>query len=231
MALEKLTILIEGKPKPIKALFNPEQIQITRSGWSQWEGKLIGRDRPATVSVTLFFDTTLLSANSFLSNLVSDNLPSIAANKLIDTVRPEDVRNYTQPIYNLTRKKGKNKPPFCRLRWGYGNVLLERGFLRSVTKTLTHFLDDGTPVRATMDCAFEEILDTSHMLKVQNPIDDPIRVVRRGETLSSIAKEEFEDPSLWRIIAEANKLDNPRQISPGQRLSVPPRPPNLSTDL
>ncbi|MCU0551548.1 MAG: LysM peptidoglycan-binding domain-containing protein [Leptolyngbya sp. Prado105] len=227
MALEKLTLLIEGKPKPIKALFNPQQIQVTRSGWSQWNGKFFGRDQPTSISLTLFFDTTLLRSNSFLSNLAADNLPPIVSNKLITTLRPEDVRLYTQPIYDLTRKAGKEKPPFCKLRWGYGNVLLERCFLKSVTKTLTHFLEDGTPVRATMNCTFEEVLDQSFLLKVRNPIDDPIRVVKRGETLSSIAAEEFGDPALWRIIATANQLDNPRQIVPGQRLTVPPRPADL----
>lgn len=46
--------------------------------------------------------------------------------------------------------------------------------------------------------------------------------MRRGETLTSIAAEEYNNPALWRVIAAANRLDNPRQITPGQRLTVPP---------
>ncbi len=222
MALEKLTIEVEGSlAPPIKALFNPERIQITRSGWNQWFGELTGRDQPATLTVDLFFDTTLRRSESLLGKLAADITPSAVSGLLLGTFTPEDVRNYTQPIYNLTRKKGNNKPPFCKIQWGRGNVLLQRGFLKSVTKTLTHFWEDGTPVRAMLNCTFEEVLDPKFELKVQNPIDDPIRVVRRGETLSSIAAEEFNDPAQWRLIAEANQMDNPRQIVPGQRLTVP----------
>ncbi|MGH2412760.1 MAG: LysM peptidoglycan-binding domain-containing protein, partial [Microcystaceae cyanobacterium] len=52
--------------------------------------------------------------------------------------------------------------------------------------------------------------------------DDPVRIVRRGETLSSIATEEYNDPSLWRLIAQENRLDDPRKLTPGQVLTVPP---------
>ncbi|WP_421658669.1 contractile injection system protein, VgrG/Pvc8 family [Leptothermofonsia sp. ETS-13] len=45
----------------------------------------------------------------------------------------------------------------------------------------------------------------------------------------SIAAEEFDDPAQWRLIAKANQMDNPRQIAPGQRLTVPPfRPDDTS---
>jgi hypothetical protein len=221
MALEKLEIEVEGVFLPLKVLFNPEQIQISRDGWSQQNGQFVGKNNPATLTVNLFFDTTLPASTSLLTNLVSEAVPSF----LLDgwsKYRPEDVRNYTQQIYNLTRKQGKNRPPFCKLTWGRGNVLLSRGFLKSVTKSLTHFLEDGTPVRALLNCTFEEILDPELEIRIQNPIDDPVRTVKRGETLSSMAAEEFNDPALWRLIAEANQMDNPRQLVPGQRLTVPP---------
>ena len=46
-------------------------------------------------------------------------------------------------------------------------------------------------------------------------------LVRRGETLSSIAAEEYEDPTCWRPIADANQLVNPRQVAPGTVLIIP----------
>jgi hypothetical protein len=219
MALEKLTIKVKDKAKPIEVLFNPEQIQITRSGYRQTsEGNLVHSNEPAIVSVNLFFDTTLLRSEGLLDRLVSDLTPSFLSTSL----GAEDVRRYTQDIYNLTRKLGNQKVPLCQLIWGKGNILLQRGILKSVTKTLTHFLPDGTPVRATLNCTFEEVLDPAIEVRIQNPIDDPVRIVQRGETLSSIAAEEFNNPALWRVLAEANQMDNPRQIAPGQSLTVPP---------
>jgi nucleoid-associated protein YgaU len=41
------------------------------------------------------------------------------------------------------------------------------------------------------------------------------------ETLWLIADEEYGDPSKWRRIAEANDLENPRDLRSGQRLVVP----------
>jgi nucleoid-associated protein YgaU len=45
--------------------------------------------------------------------------------------------------------------------------------------------------------------------------------VRRGDTLSSIAAEEYNDAMLWRPLAEANRINNPRVLTPGQVLVVP----------
>ncbi|MCU0516528.1 MAG: LysM peptidoglycan-binding domain-containing protein [Oscillatoria sp. Prado101] len=203
MALEKLKIAVEENyptfGRPVEVLFNPQQIQISRSGGTVKEGQLVGGEEPATLSIELFFDTTL------------------------GKFGPEDVQRYTKTIYNLTGKKGKlNRPPLCRLMWGKGNVWFLQGFLKDVSKTLTHFLEDGTPVRARLNCTFEEWVPPEYKQKSQNPVDDPTRIVRRGETLSSIAAEEYSDPSLWRVIADANKIDNPRAITPGQILTVPP---------
>jgi Contractile injection system tube protein/LysM domain len=219
MAIAKMTIEVKGQVKPIKVLFNPEQIQITRSGYHHGkDGALVHSNDPTRVSVNLFFDTTLLRSESLLGELAANITPSFLANPF----SPEDVRHYTQDIYNLTRKTGNGKAILCKLQWGRNNVLLQQGVLKTVTKTLTHFLADGTPVRATLNCVFEEVLDPEIEVRIQNPIDDPVRTVRRGETLSSIAAEEFNNPALWRVIADANQMDNPRQIVPGQSITVPP---------
>jgi nucleoid-associated protein YgaU len=47
------------------------------------------------------------------------------------------------------------------------------------------------------------------------------RIVRRGDTLSSIAIEQYNDVTQWRAIAIANDIDNPRALTPGQVLVIP----------
>jgi nucleoid-associated protein YgaU len=46
-------------------------------------------------------------------------------------------------------------------------------------------------------------------------------VVRTGETLSSISAAVFRDPALWREIALANAIADPRAVAPGTVLTIP----------
>lgn len=211
MSLEKLKIYAEKSkgqkpdqfPLLIKVPFNPNKITVTKSNKNEEQETYNFSDDPATLDIELFFDTTF----------------EIKPNK--------NVQNYTRLIYNLAQiNMNLKRPPRCRLVWGTisgkDSVLLPDGFLISVTKTLTHFLEDGTPVRATLDCTFKEWQEPGIKAKIGNPIDDPVRIVKQGESLSSIATEEYGDPSLWRIIAEENRLINPRILNPGMVLTIPP---------
>jgi len=45
--------------------------------------------------------------------------------------------------------------------------------------------------------------------------------VQPGDTLTTIALKVYGDPSLWHKIAEANRLENPDLILPGQVLVIP----------
>lgn len=208
MTLEKLKIYAEKNnpgdfKEEIKVLFNPNEISLTFPGGKIVENGLVVNDDSATLSLNLFFDTSL------------DN--------------QENVQDYTRKIVSLTLPrigKDKKRPPLCKIIWGTiggkDSILLANCFLETVTKKLTHFLEDGTPVRATLDCTFKEWKEPIKEKKIANPIDDPVRIVKRGETLSSIATEEFGDPSLWRVIAKENGLINPRKLPPGKVLTIPP---------
>ena len=43
-----------------------------------------------------------------------------------------------------------------------------------------------------------------------------------GERLDEVAAEQYGDPSLWRLIAVANNLPNPLQLTGRQLLQLPP---------
>ena len=48
-------------------------------------------------------------------------------------------------------------------------------------------------------------------------------IVQRGDTLSRIAANQYGDPSLWRVIADANPgVVSLRRPQPGQELIIPP---------
>jgi len=50
-----------------------------------------------------------------------------------------------------------------------------------------------------------------------------IYVVKKGDSLSKIAKEIYGDPNEWRRIFEANRdqIEDPDLIQPGQSLKIP----------
>jgi len=45
--------------------------------------------------------------------------------------------------------------------------------------------------------------------------------VREGDSLWLIAGRQYGDPAQWRFIAEANSIEDPRYLEPGQELIIP----------
>ncbi len=74
-----------------------------------------------------------------------------------------------------------------------------------VIQKYTYFLDDGTPVRATLNVTFKEYKTVQQQLQEINfqSSDKTKRMVfRDGDSLWFLASLEYGDPELWRAIAE-----------------------------
>src|SRR2546423_1926858 len=79
--------------------------------------------------------------------------------------------------------------------------------------------------RVTLSVSFREYRT------LREQLDDPRResadkskrrIVVGRDALWLIAAREYDDPTEWPRIAEANDLDDPREITPGQWLLLPP---------
>jgi hypothetical protein len=136
-----------------------------------------------------------------------------------------DVRVFTDAIYRLVRVEGKlHEPPRCDFVWGRFTF---HCYVERVSGRFTLFLEDGTPVRATLNVTFKEYVspeDSAATVKLSSADHTKTRAVRRGETLSSIAAEEYGDARAWRPIAQANGIENPRRLDAARLLVVPPLP-------
>ncbi|HYU34432.1 MAG TPA: LysM peptidoglycan-binding domain-containing protein [Thermoanaerobaculia bacterium] len=215
MALEKLKISVEVRPnvysaRPFEVLFNPTELKLDKNAhWVKLATS--GRDTaragfsysdPYTLSLDLFFDTYEKKTN---------------------------VRDYVREVAALATVQGDlHRPPRCKLAWGKNDFGGFQWVLESLSQRFTLFLPNGTPVRATLSCMFKQwrsAKEEALEVKRSSPDVAKTRVVRRGETLSSIAAEEYNDPSLWRPIAELNRIHNPRKVVPGQVLAIPPLQP------
>ena len=80
------------------------------------------------------------------------------------------------------------------------------------------------PLRASVDIVLVETPDEP---KPQNPTSGGVPdrrsvVLGAGDTLASLARQEYGDPNLWRALATANDVDDPSRVPPGTALVVPP---------
>ncbi len=64
-------------------------------------------------------------------------------------------------------------------------------------------------------------LPTSSVVEPENPGNLAVHVVKRGETLSIIARDKLGDVSRWKEIQSINNIPNPHLILPGRKLFLP----------
>lgn len=227
--LQRLTIERE-RGKPIEALFNPSEISISGSAsWEQEQPASYGAATTAgvdlefrsiearTLSVELFFDTYESRKEMGFKDALVSLLPTV-----LGEGEATDVRRYTQKVADLAEVvEGLHRPPVCRLSWGAFDIFT--GVLTSLDQRFTLFMEDGTPVRATLTCSFLGIaLEYQRKAKeLQSSDVAKTRQVRRNDTLHGIAAEEYRDAALWRHIARANGIVNPRDLRPGTVLTIP----------
>lgn len=136
----------------------------------------------------------------------------------------KSVREITDQIEKLTLVNGElHRPPVALLTWGTG--LSFKCILESFSLRFTLFLEDGTPVRAVMNTTWKEFSPPDAQLQgtPRHSADHTKRrIVKQGDTLSWIAGKEYDDPAKWRMIADANGIDDPLNLAPGTELIIPP---------
>lgn len=140
-----------------------------------------------------------------------------------------DVSKETAKISVLLEIDPKlHAPPPVKFVWGGGlhfTAVIER-----LTQRFTMFREDGVPVRATLNVTFKEYKTIAEQLARPKEPAGPNessdwskrRIVAENDRLCLIAAIEYEDPAVWRVIADANDIENPRLLQPGQEILLPP---------
>jgi nucleoid-associated protein YgaU len=119
-----------------------------------------------------------------------------------------------------------SSPPELRFIWGALKINKAHtfvGHLEQVDVTYEMFSRDGRPLRAQVDLTLKS---TSKEPGAQNPTSGAERsrrshVLRRGETLQSLAYAVYGDAGAWRSIAATNQIDDPFRLRPGRELLLP----------
>ena len=177
------------------------------------------------ISVTLLFDTT--EARDW-AKIGTETY------KVGESVK----RRFIDWLFVLTQgrvpgsseKNAQLRPPKVNLKWGsltqtyYSRKKSkeEEFFLTKIAVKYNFFDNTGTPLRAETTLTLQRAID---LMPGTNPtsvgVARKIWQVEAGQTLDWIAYREYGDPTLWRHIAEANNLMNPKKIYPGQILRLP----------
>jgi nucleoid-associated protein YgaU len=222
MSLSKAYILNVDTGDRIECLFNPKEYTFSKSNdWGSSKGDEAGPQQnapglkfkggqPTNLKMQLFFDTYHLAKGAQSA---------------------KDVRSHTEKIWELMyvrddKRDAKTQfaePPKVRFMWG--QTWTFDAVIESISQQFTMFLADGTPVRATLDVSFKQIKD-EHQLKAQNPTSggvggEQLWTVREGDTLARIAFQTLGSGTLWRGIAEANNLEDIRDLEAGRVLVIP----------
>ena len=204
MALEKAVISNLDTNDEIEVLFNPKEYVIEKkTPWA--EQNVFGMDSPPVqftigerkrLSMELFFDTS---------------------------EEKSDVRSYTGKMEELMVVNAQeHRPPLLRFSWG---TLSFDCVLEDMVQRYTLFANDGTPLRAIVKVVFKEYATAATQLSNtrRESADHTKRlVVREGETLASVSAREYNDPAKWRVIADANNIDDPENIASGTIVELPP---------
>lgn len=192
----------------VNCMFNPEKYTITKKNRYDPGTELVKPPKPEfkrfersilTLS-TLYFDTYE----------TGKDLTAIT-NKLWDLMLPEDA-NAVKP-----------QPPEVTFAWGNFSFT---AVITDMTMEFTLFDMTGKPVRAEVKITFMQSEDPTKYPH-QNPSSGggPIQEVRRiitGDRLDLIAADVYGDATKWRHIADYNHIDNPRELRPGQVITIPP---------
>ncbi len=210
MGLIKAQITVEHTGEKIDVLFNPEEYTINKDN--------------------NFASQAIPGLSGPLLQFVNGNMRTLEMELFFDTydtpdTAKKDVRDLTNKITGLlTINSDLHAPPILQVSWA---SLQFRCVLARASQKFIMFADDGTPVRARVNVTFNEFIDAereAREINRQTADFSKVYTVVQGETLSGIASKIYENPLLWRPIAIANGLDDPRSIETGQSLLIPSLP-------
>jgi hypothetical protein len=223
---------------PIQACYNPAELTIEKAlDYATAPGNRLDapthqnpRPRVEKMTLALFFDTS--------DKGMGDTAVSVAGE--------------TDKLYQLVKIDGdSHAPPICLVVWGDGfpgsqeggqgekktrvdNSLPSRttppryGFVclvESIRQHFTLFSSGGVPLRADVTLTLAQYTPLDEQVGAGNqksPDRSHGHVLRRGEALWHLSAQHYRKPGEWRAIAAHNGVEDPRRLSPGRQLTVPP---------
>ena len=214
----KATLTIDGGPV-MECFFNPTEYSISKSNEWTYE-KVTGTSLPpATFSggAPRQMDLSLLLDSTLNAGKMTVQAATDALFKMMEVPAGSSGGGTTAV------------PPFITFQWG--TVIPFKAVCTSLTVAYKLFKPNGEPIRAEVKMTLKQAEKANSKSghganKGQNPTTRAnagfgVHTVRDGDTLPSIAYQTYGDATRWRLIAEANDVDNPLHLRRGTPLSLP----------
>lgn len=224
--LAKLTIEAYGEAArqtlqgaPFEVQYNPATLSMRHesvfqgqqgpgtSGEGGWS-----HSRPERLSVTLVIDGTGVG---YMGIELLRPVPTVA----------ERIRDFLAACYFVNGET--HEPAYLKLYWGQ-IVARDASFdcrLESVDINYTTFDRDGSPLHAELVAVFVKRLDPpkrAGQQQLSSPDLTHRRVVLAGDTLPLMCQEIYGSSKHYLRVAQANALDDFRNLTAGQTLIFPP---------
>jgi hypothetical protein len=196
------------------AMFNPGSLKRafvieygSRQGYNSTSKKLnYTRSGPSELKLTLLLDGT-----------------GVDESAVNDQTGGQNVSDRIKKFLNLTfQMNGKiHEPNYLSVRWGDLNFQCR---LQSLDITYNNFDRDGTALRAELEIVLISDVEVKKRLTEENKSSPDLshrRVVRSGDTLPLLTKEIYGSSASYLLVAQANGLDDFRNLVPGQELIFP----------
>jgi hypothetical protein len=192
----------------INVCLNPTEYSITTSN-SFKEAKVPGLDAP------------IIQPNQ--GNPSTLDLELLLDTYLNDDTQKKDVRKeYIEKFEKLLDIDSElHAPPPCRIVWG---SLHFDGVLENMDKKYVLFDKEGKPVRVRLTLKFKEYFPLEMQVKkasTSSPDRRKVFTVKEGDRIWEFADRAYGDAALWRLIAEANHIDDPKELEVGRDLIIP----------
>jgi nucleoid-associated protein YgaU len=197
-----------------EAMFNPTSFQQKyaiqygkNQGFNSTNKKVnYARSKPTDLNLKLILDGTGVHEMGILR------------------LRQKTVSERVEQFLKLTfRMNGKiHEPNYLVVEWG---DLIFSCRLGSVDISYTSFDRDGAALRAELDVNLIADVAVKKRMAIENKSSPDLthsRIVKSGDTLPLLSKEIYGDSSYYLRVAQANNLDDFRNLQPGQEIFFPP---------
>jgi len=204
--------------RSVTVQFNPETLKVSFSNQiAQPAGA--GDDKQKAASQFVGSGTTKLSLQLWFdvaAPMASDAMGGGAEN---------DVRKLTQKVAYFITPRENNKqfiPPVVRFIWG---TFQFDGIVESMEESIEFFSADGRPQRASVSLSIAQQRITEFAFAAgsggaaASPGTSPLTAASAGVSLQAMASLGGQGAN-WQDIAQANNIENPRILEPGQLIDL-----------
>lgn len=196
----------------VKFQFNPNKLGLSKT--IEWRRKPSRTAKESSMPEFVGSGPRSLSVEVFLDATAEHD----------DSVEKK-VEDLLKACVPTPRSLASKKPasPWVRFEWGTARTTSFDGVLTSLSVDYSLFDVDARPLRATCSLAIEEASVGAPRQNPTSGADSATRTHRvvAGDSLAQLAWREYGDATAWRLIAEANQIDDPLVLVPGTELLVP----------